>query len=174
MDLYLIHWPNGAISIRETLWAMKKLQEEGLVRSIGISNFGINQLKIAMEVSEAPICVNQVEFHPWLYKKELLEFCKENDVILTASAPLARSRVFKDELIQRLAEKYDKTPAQIALKWELQKEVVTIPKTSSEEHLRENFQLFAWELESQDVEKIDNIHKTERCYELNFKAEWAV
>lgn len=173
LDLYLIHWPNGAISIRETLWAMKKLQEEGLVKSIGISNFGINQLKIAMGVSEAPICVNQVEFHPWLYKKELLEFCKENDVILTASAPLARTRVLEDELIQKLAKEYEKSPAQIVLRWEIQKGVVTIPKTSSDEHLRSNFQLFDWELDSEDVKKIDGIPKTERCYELNFKAEWA-
>ncbi|KXA91237.1 oxidoreductase [candidate division MSBL1 archaeon SCGC-AAA259D18] len=174
LDLYLIHWPNEAISIRESLWAMKKLQEEALVRSVGISNFGVNQLKIAMGVSEAPICINQVEFHPWLYKRELLDFCKENGVILTASAPLARSRILKDELIQKTARKYDKTPAQIALKWELQKGLVTIPKTTSEDHLRKNFQLFDWKLDPQDVEKIDSIPKTERCYEFNFKAEWAI
>ncbi|KXB00861.1 oxidoreductase [candidate division MSBL1 archaeon SCGC-AAA259O05] len=174
LDLYLIHWPNEAISLRETLWAMKKLQEKGLVKSIGVSNFGINQLKIAVAVSEAPICVNQVEFHPWLYKKELLEFSKEKDILLTASAPLARTRVLQDELIQKLAKKYDKTPAQITLRWEFQKGVVTIPKTSSEDHLEDNFQLFDWKLDPEDVEKIDNIQKTERCYELNFKAEWAV
>lgn len=172
LDLYLIHWPNGAISIRETLWAMKKLHDRGLVKSIGVSNFGINQLKVAKGVSELPICVNQVEFHPWLYKKAMLNFCKKHEVILTASAPLARTQVLKDETIQDTAEKYNKTPAQIVLKWEIQKGAVTIPKTTSESHLRENFQLFDWKLNSEDIKKIDNIPKTQICYELNFDADW--
>lgn len=171
LDMYLIHWPNEAVSLRETLWAMKKLHEEGLVRGIGVSNFGINQLKIALKVSELPICINQVEFHPWLYKEDMLEFCTEKDVVVTASAPLARTRILEDEVLQKLAEKYDKTPAQIALRWETQKGVVTIPKTRSESHLKENFLLFDWKLGTEDIRKIDKIPRTERCYEYNFDAD---
>lgn len=172
LDLYLIHWPNEAVSIRETLHAMKRLHDKGLVKSIGVSNFGVNQLKIAVEVSELPICVNQVEFHPWLYRKNLLNFCEENDIVITASAPLARTKVLHDETIKELAEKYQKTPAQIVLKWEIEKGVVTIPKTRSEKHLRENFHLFDWDIKPNDVEKIDEIPKMEKCYEHNFDASW--
>lgn len=172
LDLYLIHWPNGAISIRETMWAMKELKERGLVRNVGVSNFGINELKVAMGVSDFPIAVNQVEFHPWLYRENMLDFAEENDVVITASACLARSAVFEDELIQELAEKYGKTPAQIVLKWEIEKGVVAIPKTTSEKHMKQNFQLFDWDLDPVDIEKIDNIDKTERVYELDFAPSW--
>ncbi|KXA94023.1 oxidoreductase [candidate division MSBL1 archaeon SCGC-AAA259E19] len=172
LDLYLVHWPNGAISIRETMWAMKELKDRGLVRNVGVSNFGINELKVAQAVADFPITVNQVEFHPWLYKENMLKFAEKNDIVITASAPLARTEVFKDDVIQELAEKYDKSPAQIVLKWELEKDVVTIPKTSSEKHMRQNFELFDWDLEPEDIERIDDIERTERVYELNFEASW--
>lgn len=172
LDLYLVHWPNGAISIRETMLAMKDLKEEGLVRNVGVSNFGINEVKTADGVSEFPITVNQVEFHPWLYKEKMLEYTNDRGIVITGSAPLARSEVFQDELIQELASKYDKTPAQIVLKWEMEKGIVAIPKTSSVKHMKQNFQLFDWEMDLKDIERIDSIQKTKRVYELNFEASW--
>lgn len=171
LDLYLIHWPNGAISVRETLQAMRKLYEEGKVRNIGVSNFSKYQLRIALRIAEIPICVNQIEINPWYYPEALVNFCQDNDVVVTASAPLGRTQVLEDELIKDLAEKYGKSPAQIALKWEVQKNFVTIPRSTSEKHIAENLRIFDWELEDGDVEKIDNIPKREKCYMIDLDDE---
>ncbi|RCW60325.1 MULTISPECIES: aldo/keto reductase [Halanaerobium] len=171
LDLYLIHWPNPAISLRETLQAMKYLSDEGLVKNIGVSNFSVYQLKVALKITQVPITVNQVEFHPWLYQKELLEVCDQNDVILEASAPLARTEVLKDETILELADKYDKSPAQIVLKWELQKGIVPLPKSKSKAHIAENLELFDWELKADDMAKIDNIDTEKRVYMITLDDE---
>lgn len=164
LDLYLIHWPNPAISLRETLQAMKYLTEQGLVKNIGVSNFSAYQLKVALKITPVPITVNQIEFHPWFYQKELLELCNENEVIVEASAPLARTEVLNDETILELAAKYDKSPAQIVLKWEINKGVVPLPKSKSKPHIKENFKLFDWELEAEDIKKIDMIENQKRVY----------
>ncbi|TDO85879.1 diketogulonate reductase-like aldo/keto reductase [Halanaerobium saccharolyticum] len=171
LDLYLIHWPNPAISLRETLQAMKYLSDKGMVKNIGVSNFSVYQLKFALKITQVPITVNQVEFHPWLYQKELLEVCDQNDVIVEASAPLARTEVLKDETILELADKYDKSPAQIVLKWELQKGIVPLPKSRSKTHIEENLELFDWELRPEDMALIDNIDTEKRVYMITLDDE---
>jgi len=171
LDLYLIHWPNPAISLRETLQAMKYLSDQGMVKNIGVSNFSVYQLNVALKITPVPITVNQVEFHPWLNQKELLEVCDQNDVVLEASAPLARTEVLKDETIVELADKYDKSPAQIVLKWELQKGIVPLPKSRSKAHIEENLELFDWELKAEDVKKIDNIDHEKRVYMITLDDE---
>lgn len=171
LDLYLIHWPNPAISLRETLQAMKYLRDQGLVKNIGVSNFSVYQLKVALKITPVPITVNQVEFHPWLYQKELLEVCNENDVLIEASAPLARTEVLKDETIIEIAEKNDKSPAQIVLKWELQKGIVPMPKSRSKDHVIENLELFNWELAAEDIRKIDKIEHEKRIYMISLDHE---
>jgi diketogulonate reductase-like aldo/keto reductase len=171
LDLYLIHWPNPAISLRETLQAMKYLVDEGMVKNIGVSNFSVYQLKVALKITPVPITVNQVEFHPWLYQKELLEVCDQNDVVIEASAPLARTEVLKDETILELADKYDRTPAQIVLKWELQKGIVPLPKSKNKEHIIENLELFNWDLATEDMAKIDNIDQEKRVYMITLDDE---
>lgn len=170
LDLYLIHWPNPAISLRETLQAMKYLRDQGLVKNIGVSNFSAYQLNFALKITPVPITVNQIEIHPWLYQKEqkeLLELCQQNDIVVEASAPLARTEVLKDETIVELADKYDKSPAQVVLKWELQKGIVPLPKSKSEGHIKENLDLFDWELAADDIAKIDNIDQHKRIYMIN-------
>jgi diketogulonate reductase-like aldo/keto reductase len=157
LDLYLIHHPNPEIPLEETLRAMKILHDQGKVRSIGVSNFDVPLLEKALGIEEIPICVNQVEFHPYFYQKELLEFCKKHDVVLVAYSPLARGKIIKDKTINELVDKYGKTPAQISLRWILQKDAITIPKARSEEHLKENFDVFDWKLSKEDVKKIDSI-----------------
>lgn len=171
LDLYLIHWPNPTISLRETLQAMERLVEEGKVRNVGVSNFSKYQLMFALRVSDVPIAVNQIEFHPWLYQKELLEYCEANDVVVTAAAPLARTEVLDDPVIRDIAEEYDRTPAQVVLRWELQKGVVTLPKSSTPEHIRTNFELFDWELDPAAVDRIDRIEKSERIYMIGLDDE---
>ncbi len=164
MDLYLIHWPNPEIAMAETLKALKELQDMDKIRSIGVSNFTIRHLKEAFETG-VPISVNQVEFHPHLYQKELLDFCKQNNIIITAYSPLGTGAILKDETIAQIAEKTSRTPAQVALKWLLGKGLVVIPKASSEEHLKQNLSVFDWELSGQDIKAIDSIGVKHRIYD---------
>ncbi|SFL56911.1 aldo/keto reductase [Halanaerobium salsuginis] len=171
LDLYLIHWPNPAISLRETLSAMKTLVDQGLVKNVGVSNFSVYQLNVALKISPVPIAVNQVEFHPWLYQQELLELCNQNDVVIGASAPLARTEVLQDETIIELAAKYDKSPAQIVLNWEVIKGIVPLPKSKSAAHIKENLAIFDWELSGDDVAKIDQITKEKRVYMISLDDE---
>ncbi|MEF8836676.1 MAG: aldo/keto reductase [Candidatus Bipolaricaulota bacterium] len=169
LDLYLIHWPNPAISLRETLLALSKLYESGLVKTIGVSNFSKYQLRVAHKISDVPISVNQVEFHPWNREQDLLEYCESNDITMTASAPLARTKVLQDPVINELSEKYQKTPAQIVLEWQIKQDVVTIPKSSSKDHIESNFEAVNFELEESDVDRINNISKQEKVYQLDLE-----
>lgn len=165
LDLYLIHWPNPAISLRETLHAMETLHERGSVRNVGVSNFSAYQLSAAQHVSNVPIAVNQIEFHPWFQRPELVEYCRETDVVIEAAAPLARTEVFDDDVVQELADEYEKTPAQIALRWALENDVVVIPKSSSPEHVRENVELFDWELDESDRSRLDELDRDRPVYD---------
>lgn len=167
LDLYLIHWPNPTISLRETLSAMERLQEEGKVRNVGVSNFSTYQLMFALRVSDVPIAVNQVEFHPWLDQSDLLAYCGEHDVVLTAAAPFARTEVLEDPTIQDIAETYDRTPAQVVLRWQVQQGVVTIPKSSTPAHIRSNFEVLDWELDAEDVARVDDIETEKRIYMID-------
>ena len=143
-DLLLIHWPSPEIPVAESLKAMKELKEAGKARNIGVSNFTIPLLKEALDAYPDLITVNQVEFHPTLYQKDLLDFAFKNDVILTAYSPLAQGKVFENSVLKSLGEKYDKTPAQLALRWLIEKNIVAIPKASSEAHLKNNLDIFDW------------------------------
>jgi len=99
LDLYLIHWPNPAISLRETLNAMEQLHDQGKVRNIGVSNFSAYQLSCAHHISDVSIAVNQIEFHPWLQRPDLINYCRETDTAIKAAAPLARTEVLGDETV---------------------------------------------------------------------------
>ncbi|SFS12821.1 Aldo/keto reductase [Halomicrobium zhouii] len=166
LDLYLIHWPNPAISLRETMDAMATLYEAGKVRNVGVSNFSAYQLSCAQHVSDVPIAVNQIEFHPYLQRSDLVEYCRETDTVLEAAAPLARTEVFGDETVQDLAEQYDKSPAQIVLKWEVEQGVIPLPKSSSPEHVEQNLALFDWEMDDADLAKLDDLDRDEPVYDF--------
>lgn len=155
LDLYLIHWPNPAVSLRETLDAMETLRDEGSVRNVGVSNFSPYQLSVAHHISETPIAVNQIEYHPWLQRSDWVEYCRESETVVEAAAPLARTEILGDEVIREVAEKYDKNPAQVVLRWAIENDVVVVPKSTSPEHICENRELFDWELETADRERID-------------------
>lgn len=165
LDLYLIHWPNPAISLRETLSAMEYLHDQGTVRNIGVSNFSAYQLSNAHHISNIPIAVNQIEFHPWFQRSDLVEYCRETDVIVEAAAPLARTEILGDETVNELAEKYDKTPAQIVLRWAVEKDVIVIPKSASEGHIRENIKLFDWQLNELDHQRLNEIDLGQAVYD---------
>jgi len=162
LDLLLIHWPNKRIPLKETLEALTELKEQRKTRNIGVSNFTLNHLKDALEFYPDLISINQVEFHPYLYQKELLEFCRAHDIVITAYSPLARGKVFKDSQIKALAEKYDQSPARLVLRWLVEKEIVVIPKASSVEHLRDNLDIFDWEMPARVVEVLDGLNEDYR------------
>lgn len=161
LDLYLIHWPNRDIPIEESLESMQELYEENLIRAIGVSNFTINHLKDALKTG-ALITNNQVEFHPSLYQKELLEFSKANGIHLTAYSPIAQGDDLALDTIKQIAEKYNKTESQIALAWLLKKNIIAIPRSSNEKHIRENFLAKDIELTDEDEQKIDDINENKR------------
>jgi len=165
LDLYLIHWPNPAISLRETLDAMATLHDQGKVRNVGVSNFSSYQLSAAHHVSDVPIAVNQIEFHPWFQRPDLVEYCRETDTVVEAAAPLARTEVFDDPVIQDLAEQYDRSPAQVVLKWATERNVVVLPKSTSPAHVRQNVELFDWDLAPEDRRRIDDLDRDYPVYD---------
>jgi diketogulonate reductase-like aldo/keto reductase len=164
LDLYLIHWPNPAISLRESLNAMATLHDEGLVRNVGVSNFSAYQLSCAHHISDVPIAVNQIEFHPWFQRPELVDYCRETDTVVEAAAPLARTEVFGDEVVQELAEKYDVSPAQVVVKWGIERDIVVLPKSSSPEHVRSNADL-DFELAADDLTALDDRDRDDPVYD---------
>jgi diketogulonate reductase-like aldo/keto reductase len=164
LDLYLIHWPNPAISLRETLRAMAELRDRGLVRDIGVSNFSAYQLSCAHHISDAPIAVNQIEFHPWFQRPDLVEYCRETDTVVEAAAPLARTDVFGDEVVAELAEKYDRHPAQVAVRWAIDRGVVPLPRSSTPEHVRANAEM-DWELDDADRRRLDGRDRDRPVYD---------
>ncbi len=172
LDLYLIHWPNPAISLRETLNALGQLHRQGKVRDIGVSNFTAYQLSVAQHISPVPIAVNQLEYHPWFARADLVEYCQESDIVIEAAAPLARTQLLADETLQDLADQYGKTPAQIALRWAVEHDVVPLPKSSSPDHIAENVELFGWELGEPDRALIDDLDRDDPVYTTPTR-DWA-
>ncbi|WP_434305649.1 aldo/keto reductase [Clostridium botulinum] len=157
LDLYLVHWPQSLT--KETWKALEKLYKEGRVKAIGVSNFLVDHLKWLLEDVEIMPMVNQVEFHPQLIQKELMEFCSKNNIQLEAWSPLMRGKVFEIELLQDLAKKYDKTISQIVLRWDLQMGVVTIPKSVTQSRIKDNADIFDFEISKEDMDRIQQLDK---------------
>jgi diketogulonate reductase-like aldo/keto reductase len=165
LDLYLIHWPNPAISLRETLDAMETLHDRGKIRNVGVSNFNGYQLSNALHISDVPIAVNQIEFNPQFQRPDLVEYCQSEGVAVEAAAPLARTSILDNDTVRELADEYDKTPAQIVLRWAVEKDIVVLPKSSSTAHVAENVDLFGWELDPEDHRRIDDLDRQEPVYD---------
>lgn len=156
LDLYLIHWPQSLN--KETWKALEKLYKEGYVRAIGVSNFKINHLKELIENAEIMPAINQIEFHPRLVQKDLMEYCKENSIQLEAWSPLMRGLVFEIPLLKELAQKYDRTISQIVLRWDLQMGVATIPKSTTYSRIKENADIFDFKISEEDIRKIEKLN----------------
>ena len=171
LDLYLIHWPNPSIDMQETFQALKELYSAGLIKAVGVSNFTIRHLKQALSICQSlslPIVTNQVEFHPFLYQESLLNFCRKNNIYLTAYRPIAKGLVNQNKIINQIAKKYQKTPIQITLRWLIQQDIIAIPKASSEKHLKENLDIFNFELDNSDVEIIKTVNQNKRLAKSEF------
>jgi diketogulonate reductase-like aldo/keto reductase len=161
VDLYLVHWPNPSIPMDETFRALEEIREAGKVREVGVSNFMVDHLQKAFEVTDVPIVANQIEFHPYEDQEELLAFCKSNDVIVEGYSPLARGRAVDDPTLKDIAADHERSVAQIVLKWMVEKGIVVIPRSSEEVHLRENLELFDWRLEDEVSQRINMIKDEE-------------
>ena len=161
VDLYLIHWPAPQFEqYVDTYKALETLYKDGRVKAIGVCNFDINHLEKIMEECEVVPVVNQVECHPYFQQKELKDFCKKSNIIVEAYSPLMNGKdVLKDEVIKGLAEKYGRTPAQVILRWHIQTGVVVIPKSVTPSRIEENFKVFDFELNEEDMSKIAHIDK---------------
>jgi len=155
IDLLLIHWPSRSVPIEETIEAMNELQSEGVVRHIGVSNFSVEQLANAREASGTPICTNQVEYNPYTDQSDVLEYCIDHDIMLTAYSPLAKGRIDDDTTLSTIGDRYGKSPAQVALRWLVQQpQVAAIPKASSRTHLQANLSIFDFELTDEEMTQI--------------------
>jgi len=160
VDLLLIHWPVKGKYL-DTWRAMEKLYNNGMVRAIGVSNFQIHHLIDLMGSCEVCPMVNQVEFHPLLTQEPLRDYCREHKIQLEAWSPLMRGQLDLP-VLQELAAKYDKTPAQIVLRWDLQHGVVTIPKSTHEGRIQENADIFNFSLTQEEMSRIDALNKDHR------------
>jgi methylglyoxal/glyoxal reductase len=162
VDLYLIHWPVQGMSI-ETWKAMLDLLQKGKARAIGVSNYTIGDLQEIFQNSKdggvGVPAVNQVEFHPFLYQNELLQFCKNNNIKLEAYSPLTRAKRLNHPTVVAIAKKYSKTAAQVLIRWSLQHDVVVIPKSIHQDRIRENSQVFDFHLEPEDMSLLDSLNE---------------
>ena len=158
VDLYLIHWPVQAKS-KDTWKAMIQLLKDGKARAIGVSNYEILDIQEILQNFDTVPSVNQVEFHPFLYQEELLQFCKNNQIQLEAYSPLTRAEKLNHVTVLTIAQKYDKTAAQILIRWGLQHDLVVIPKSIHEKRIKENSEVFDFQPEEQDMKLLNSLNE---------------
>jgi len=171
VDLLLIHWPSRRVPVEETMEAMQELQEEGTVKHLGVSNFTPELLERA--VRAAPLIAIQAEYHPFLSQRALLDVAIEHDLLFTAYSPLARGRVQESRTLTEIGRRHDKSAAQVALRWLLQQpHVSAIPRASRGRHRRENFDVFDFRLDDEEMERIAGLDEANRIVDPSFAPVW--
>jgi 2,5-diketo-D-gluconate reductase A len=158
VDLYIIHWPQGGPT-----WAwpgMERAHGRGYARSIGVSNFSVGELDELMSVAEIRPVVNQVQFSPFEYRRKLLEACEKHDVALEAYSPLGTGRHLSDGRVRQIAERVGRSPAQVLLRWCVQRELIVLAKSTHRERLEENSQIFDFALSDEDMAELDALDET--------------
>jgi diketogulonate reductase-like aldo/keto reductase len=161
VDLYLVHWPVKGKYV-EAWRALEQIYSSGRAKAIGVSNFLVHHLQDVLKAARVRPMVNQVEFHPRLVQRDLLDFCRKEAIVPEAWSPLMKGKAGEVPLLRELAEKYGKTPSQVVLRWDLQHGVVTIPKSVRRERLAENADLFDFELSADEMAKVDALDRGER------------
>ena len=164
IDLYLIHWPANARNYdnwqkanADTWRAMEELQAEGKIKSIGVSNFFQEHFEALFQTANVKPAVNQIEFHPGYWQPELTAFCKKHNIVIEAWSPLARGRVFENDTLQQIAKTHKQSIAKVCLRWITQHDVVVIPKSTTQERILDNLNLFGFELSQEEMSLIDNL-----------------
>jgi diketogulonate reductase-like aldo/keto reductase len=158
VDLYLIHWPIPGLR-GETWRAMIKLYESGKCRSIGVSNYTVRHLKELLADSPIVPVINQVEFNPFLYRKELMDFCVSQGIVVESYAPLCRGRKLDNPVLGKIATRHQKSAAQVMIRWALQHDLVVIPKSAHQERIQENAAVFDFELTPADMNELDGLNE---------------
>ena len=166
LDLYLIHYPVKG-KFPETWKAMEKLYTEGRIRAIGISNFPERHIRELLKTAEIIPMVNQMEFHPYIIQQDLIDYCRETGIQYEGWSPFMRGKIFGIDLFNDLSKKYEKTMAQIALRWSLQKEVVAIPKSSRKDRILSNADIFDFEISGEDMDLIDKLDRNQTVVGLH-------
>jgi diketogulonate reductase-like aldo/keto reductase len=161
LDLYLIHWPVAG-KFKDTWKALELLYRKGMVRSIGVSNFLIHHLDDLLEEARVIPAVNQIEFHPYLIQQELLDYCNDNKILVEAWSPLMQGKFSEIGLFAEIGDSYQKTPAQVLLRWHLQRGVITIPKSVNKSRIRENASIFDFSLSDEEMHLINELDKDRR------------
>jgi 2,5-diketo-D-gluconate reductase A len=165
VDLFLIHWPlptryDG--DFVSTWRTMEEFYRDGRARSIGVSNFQPGHLRRLREETETVPAVNQIEVHPYLTQPDVREFCAEQGIAVEAWSPIAQGKVLDDQTVTSLAEKYGKSPAQIVLRWHIERGDIVFPKSVTPQRIVENIDIFDFELDGEDVEAISALNRNER------------
>ncbi|WP_155594061.1 aldo/keto reductase [Lysinibacillus cavernae] len=173
LDLYLVHWPGIDQNYIEVYKALEKIYQDGRVRSIGVSNFHVHHLESLLKETTVIPVINQIEFHPHLTQEEVRAYCGDKGIQMEAWSPLMNGSLLEETLIQELASKYDKTPAQIVLRYDVQHHVVTIPKTMTPSRMAENLDVFDFALSEEEMTQLDALNDGLRCgpnpEKFNFK-----
>jgi diketogulonate reductase-like aldo/keto reductase len=157
VDLYLVHWPVPG-TVKRTWKAMERLCESGIARTIGVSNYSPAQLRAVLDVASIPPAVNQVKFSPFGFDETNLEFCARHEIVVEAYSPLTRGRRLADARVGELAARYERSPAQVLLRWALQKGTVVLPKSANRERIAENIAVFEFELSPADMQALDALN----------------
>lgn len=158
VNLYIIHWPQGGPT-----WAwpgMERAQQAGYARSIGVSNFSAGELDGLLPIAQARPVVNQIQFSPFKYRRKLLDACTDHDITLEAYSPLGTGRHLSDERVRQLADRVGKTPAQVLLRWCVQRDLIVIPKSTHRERIEENSQIFDFTLSQEEMAELDALDET--------------
>ncbi|MHA1934071.1 MAG: aldo/keto reductase [Candidatus Thorarchaeota archaeon] len=172
IDLLYIHWPAETYDPKPTFTAFNELADEDLTRNIAVSNFTPSLLDEALEISDKPLIANQVEMHPLLRQKEMLDYTKKKGMYLVAYSPLAQGRITDIPELNAIAEKHGISEAQVSLAWILDKGAIPIPKATNEAHLRDNFESLSIQLDSDDISLIDSIEDEDRLMDPYFAPDW--
>jgi len=158
VDLYLIHWPVPGKTL-DTWKALEKIYSQGKARSIGVSNYNFHFLNQLMNNADVIPVINQVEFSPFLYQKDLLDYCNSKKIYIEAYTPLTRGERFDHPTIVKLAKKHNKSAAQILIRWGLQRNIIEIPKSGNKSHLKENINVFDFNLDDNDMRELDILNE---------------
>lgn len=174
VDLILLHWPNPEISLKETLGALNDVREQGLARNIGVSNFTAHLIDEAVSQAGVPLATNQVEYHPFLSQKPVLDKLAEHDMALTAYCPLAQGRVFSEPTLDRIGKAHGKNGGQVALRWLIQHgNVIAIPRSTKPEHVASNLEIFDFDLTEEEMREIAGLHSEDgRIINPSFAPDW--
>ncbi|WP_414830423.1 2,5-didehydrogluconate reductase DkgB [Alteromonas sp. H39] len=175
LDLLLIHWPypGDDIPMESYLKSLKQAKDEGLTRHIGVSNFTIAQMRKAVEIlGEGEILTNQIELHPFMQNRQVVQECRDLGIGVTAYMPFAVGKVMDNDVLKSIATEHNATPAQIVLAWMEKKNIQTIPSSTNKDHLKDNFDYTKVALTDDDVERIDNLDNGDRIVDPDFAPQW--